>query len=341
MTMLRTVLRIGGAIAIAAALGMLASCATPGREAGRWITFDAATQRFAIDAQGVPRGALLDELKAIEGTEVRPQADRDAAVTAKAQNLDLDGLLALLLPAGTHVTVRPGTRELAAATTGGEKRKRGAELKPNPGAEAKPEASAALRATTPRGTNLKPAADAAYVPREVAGARAKPPSATLLRVAGADQTRPAPKQPAASRAERATVRLQLEFSDGGPPRIVDARAIEGRAPAQRIVAGTYLYALVAADGRILEAGTFQDPLIEHSYLPDGTHSEGRARTGVVGVSILRENLAAATLRVVDVGAVAMPHELDDRAVRAALDQGKLVLQADAAAILRLVDQGGK
>jgi hypothetical protein len=285
MTIFRAVLLVGGAIAIAASIVLRASGAPPGEQGGRWITFDAATERFAIDAQNVPRGALLDELRAVEGTDVRPQPDRDATVTAKAQNLDLDGLLELLLPAGTHSTVRPGSRELAAATPAGEKRKHGPELKPTAGAVAKPDASAE-RSTT---TNVKPPAETSYTPREISGPRTKPPSATLLRVPGPDQTQAAPKQPLPARAERATVRfatvrLQLEFSDAAPPRIVDARMIEGRAPVQRIVTGTYLYTLVDADGRTLEAGTFQDPLIEHSYLPEGTHSVGRARTGVVGIA---------------------------------------------------------
>jgi hypothetical protein len=337
MTMFGAALRIGGAIVIAASIVLRAGGAPLGKQEGRWITFDAATERFTIDAQNVPRGALLDELRAVEGTDVRPQPDRDVTVTAKAQNLDLDGLLELLLPAATHSTVRPGSRELAAATPTGDKRKHGPELKPTAGAVAKPEASAELSPMT----NVKPPVESSYTPRDISGSRTKPPSGTLLGVAGADQTQAAPKQPLPARAERSTVRLQLEFSDAAPPRIVDARMIEGRAPVQSIVTGTYLYALVDADGRTLEVGTFQDPLIEHSYLPEGTHSVGRSRVGVVGISILREKLASATLRIVDVSGVTLSRELDDRAIRTALDQGKPVLQVDAPTILRLVEQGGR
>jgi hypothetical protein len=37
----------------------------------------------------------------------------------------------------------------------------------------------------------------------------------------------------------------------------------------------------------------------------------------------------------------LSRELDDRAIRTALDQGKPVLQVDAPTILRLVEQGSK
>jgi hypothetical protein len=340
LTIFRAFVR-GFVIAIAASLLFLAGCATPGRREERWIRFDAEMQRFAVDAQNVARGALLDQLKAVVGIDIRPQPDRDGTVSAKAENLDLDGLLALLLPSGTHSTVRLGELETVAAPSFGDKRKQGPEAKPIPGAVAKPVPTSERPEPAPRGAELKPTAEASYAQREITGPGTKPPSGTLLRVTGVDQTQPSSKQPLPVRAELVTVRVQLEFSDAAPPRIVDARLIEGRPPVQRLVTGPYLYALVTADGRILDAGTFQDPLIEHSYLPNGSHSVGRARTGVVGISILRDNLAAATLRVVDVRGVPLPRELDDGAIRDALRQGKPALQVDAQAILRLVGQGGK
>ena len=60
------------------------------------------------------------------------------------------------------------------------------------------------------------------VPHEISGPRTKPPSAELLAVTSNDktsndQTKTTPKLALPARAERATVRLQLEFSDAGLP----------------------------------------------------------------------------------------------------------------------------
>jgi hypothetical protein len=142
----------------------------------------------------------------------------------------------------------------------------------------------------------------------------------------------------APRARSETIRIQLQFQEGAPPRLIDARAIEGRAPAQRLVTGSYLYAVVGSDGRILEAGTFQDPLVEHSYLPEGPHATLQARSGSAGISILRESLAGGVLHVLDLTGVTLPRELDERTVRTALERGKPVLQLETAAIARQLEQ---
>lgn len=300
---------------------------------GRWIHFDPITKHYSIDAQQVPRGALLDDLKTVAKADVRPQPDLQAPVTAKASGLDLEGLISLILPAGTRSTIRPGDREVAAIPPTIEPRKEGPPLRPAAGSVAKP-AEREVEPEHARVGVLKASAATPLVPSEISGPRAKPQPATLLRVSETV----APKSPLPTRAERATVRLTLQFEEGAVPRLIDAQMIEGRAPLQRFVIGTYLYAVLGADGRLLEAGTFQDPLVEHSYLPDGQHSVGRAKTGVVGISIARESLGNARLQIVDTTGVPLPRELNEEVVRSALKRGRTSLQLDTQDILRRADK---
>jgi hypothetical protein len=322
---------LGCAIAVV----LLASCAQltrPEAARGRWISYDSAAQRFSVDAAEVPRGALLDELQAVSGVDVRAGPAREQPVTAQARDLDLDALLRLLLPADARVAVWTGERDVAVAPPDATRPKRGPAQEPLAGAVPKPEPAAQAPVTKPTGA-LKLAADDKYEPREVTGPGAKRPVAELLRVASTE-----PKQPVAPRAPSETIRIQLQFEDGAPPRVIDVRAIEGRAPTQRFVAGNFLFVVLGSNGDVLQAGTFQDPLVEHSYLPEGPHSTGRARTGTAGISIRRESLAGGALRVIDLTGVALPRELDERTVRVAMERGKPILQLEAAAITRLLQQ---
>jgi hypothetical protein len=328
-------IRIRRAAVCALALLLLASCAQlsqPESRPGRWITLDRSSQRFSIDAQQVPRGALVDDLQSVSGVQVRPTPEREAPITAQGKDLDLDALLALLLPPETRITVRPGERELPGRVGGETRPKRGAPQEALAGTVPKPEAASTAVPARPAGA-IKAAAEEKYLPREVSGAGAKRPVAELVATSSA-----APKQPLSPRVPSETIRIQLQFEEGAAPRVIDARAIEGRAPPQRFVTGSFLFVVIGADGRTLEAGTFQDPLEEHSYLPEGQHSAQRARTGSAGISIARESLAGGVLRVVDLTGIALPRELDERTVRIALDRGKPVMQLDTAAIARRLQQ---
>lgn len=330
LEMLRHLHRSALLIALAVALG---GCSViPKSVDGRWIHLDPVTQRYSVDAQQVPRGELLDELKAVAGAEVRPQPDPKGLVTAKAKGLDLEGLIALILPTGTRPTIRPGDREVAAVLPTTEPRKEGPTVRPTAGVVAKP--ALEVEPELKRVGTLKASSATPLVQSDGSGPRAKAQSATLLRVAETS----GPKSALPARAEGATVRLTLQFEDGVAPRLINAQLIEGRAPAQRFVTGTYLYAVFGANGKLLEAGTFQDPLVEHSYLPDGQHSAGRARTGVVGISIARENLGNARLQIVDMTGVPLPRELNEEVVRAALNRGKTTMQIDTQGILQRTDQ---
>lgn len=324
------------------AIGALDGCSAilkPEPQDGRWIHRDATTQRYSIDAPQVRRGALLDELKTITQAEVRPQPDRGALVTAKANGLDLEALVSLLLPAGTRPTIRHGARDSVAVLPSAEQRKEGQPLRPADGLAVKPDVAVESQTALTRTGTLKAATEisAAQAPREISGSRTKPQAATLLRTG--ENT--APKRPLPMRVERATVRLTLQFEEGVAPRLIDAQTLEGRAPAQRFVTGTFLYAVLAADGRLLEFGTFQDPLLEHSYLAEGTHSVGRAKSGVAGISIARANLSDARLQIVDMTSMPLPRELDEKVVRSAIERGTITLRLDTATILRRLDQETK
>lgn len=309
----------------------------PEPTAGRWIRFDPITQRYSIEAQQVPRGVLLDELKTIANANVRPQPERETPVTAKASDLDLDALIALLLPPGTRPTIRPGEREIAAAPPVAGVRKEGPPLRPAPGLGVKPNVALGREPEVKPSGTLKAAAEAPFALREITGPRTKPQTTMLLLAAETKE----PKKPLPARVERATVRLVLQFEEGASPRLIDAQAIEGYAPVQRFVTGTFLYAVIGADGRLLEVGTFQDPLVERSYHQEGTHSVLRAKTGVVGVSIARKHMSGSRLQIVDMTGVPLPRELNEEVVRDALSRGRTALLLETKSILRRLDQGTK
>ncbi len=319
---------------------LLAACTActsvnqPEPVAGRWIRFDPQSQRYDIDAVQVPRSVLLGELKKIAQAEVRPLPETDDPVTAKAEGLDLDGLLALLMPPGSRFAVREGEVDRASATGGNDRRKAGPPLSTAAGRVAKPDAAIERVATAPKGV-VKQAADLPYLALESVGAGTKPSAAMLIRVADSQ----GPKQPLPRRIERSTVRVVLQFDEGAPPRVIDVQTIEGVAPPQRFVIGSYLYAVIGADGRVLESGTFQDPLVQRSYQQQGPHAEMRAKSGTVGISIAREHLNGARLQVVDAAELSLPRELDDEVVRNALAQGRPSLRLDTTTILRRLDQG--
>lgn len=303
--------------------------------AGQWIRFNEATQRYSIEAQQVLRGALLDELKVVAGADVRPQPERETLITVRAKDLDLDGLVALLLPTGTRFTVRPGAREIVAAVPKAVRMKQGVSLQPAESAMAKPDPARDAVSELKRGGTLKAAPEASYPSHERTGLGTKPQANILLHPA---QT-VGPKQAMVSHPAFDTIRLQLQFEDGQAPRLIDVRAIEGRVQAQRFVTGSYLYAITAADGRVLDMGTLQDPLIEHSYLPEGQHSVGRARSGIAGISVARENLMkGADLRIVDLTGISIPRELDEHMFRVTVERGKSVLQLKTANILRRIEK---
>jgi hypothetical protein len=316
-----------------AALSACTALPTNDSASGRWIRWDGSTQRFSINASQVPRGQLLDELKSLTRSEVRPQPERDEKVSVVADQLDLDMLLVLLLPPGTRATVRPGGNDVPAVPKEADEKK-GPPSTSAVGRVPKPDALSQQPMSLQVGSVVKTAAELPYAVREVSGPGTKPPTEFLLRTAQNVD----PKKPLHTRIELATVRLTLLFEDGSPPRLLRSQTLEGQAPAQRFATGPYLFALIAADGKLLQTGTFQDPLLEHSYLPEGPHSVGRSKSGVVGISLARQHLAGARLMVVDTTTTPLPRELTDEAVRAALERQRPALVIDTQTILRSLDQ---
>jgi hypothetical protein len=169
----------------------------------------------------------------------------------------------------------------------------------------------------------------------VSGPGLKAPVAELTKVAAPQE----PKKPALKSTKESTVRVTLEFTQGGPPRVIGARLIEGRAPVERFVTGSYLFAILSADGRVVQYGTFQDPLTEHSYTTEGPHSEGRASSGTVGISVARESLTSGRLQIFDLTGVALPRELSDDIVRETVTRrAKPIAAIETQEILRTLDQ---
>ncbi len=105
-----------------------------------------------------------------------------------------------------------------------------------------------------------------------------------------------------------------------------------------MVTGPFLFVLVGADGRPLHYGTFLDPLLQHSYLPEGQHDVGRATSGTIGISIDRERMAGGRVIVYDVRDVPLPRELNDESVRAVVGRAKPVVEIDAERINRLLGE---
>lgn len=316
----------------------ISACAHFPRPHDRWIRFDPATQRYSIDANAVKRGALLDQLAALANAEVRPQPERDALVTAHARGLDLEALVALLLPPGVHPTIRAGDTDTAGAAKSPAAGKLGPAPRPGPDAPAKPDADADVRQALQSGGTYKAAADLtppASLP--ATGPAVKAPADTLL----AAPKGPRSKEARAAAPALSTVRLTLQFEEGRAPRLIAAIPIEGRVPVQHFVVGTFVYAVLGPDGRLLQAGTFNDPLVERSYQERGPHQVLRARTGVVGISVLREHLDAARIEIVDMTGIALPRELTADVVRGALAKGRTVLQLDSGTILRQLDKENK
>ena len=301
----------------------------PGPDGG--LSFDDSTQRYGVHVAGATRGELLDELQRLYQVDVRPQPARDDKLTLDAEGLDLDQLLARLMPAGTHYIARRGDREVSSHVPATGQRKEGGKLDVKPGLPAKDETRADLR----RDGSLKPAVNFTRPdqPVEIAGPMLKAPADKLLMAANYE-----PKSPRAMRIPRSSVRVTLAFEEGATPRVIAVQSIEGGAPVERFVRGPFLFALVDADGRPIQYGSFQDPLEEHSYLPEGPHSIGRAKSGIAGISLDRSKIDSARLLVIDARGLALPRELDDEVILGAMKRAKVLLEMPTAELLRALEQ---
>jgi hypothetical protein len=316
------------------AASLVGACATtqhPATPEARWIQFDRATQRYSVAASTVPRGQLLDQLKSISYVNVRPQPGREQPVTATAHDLTLDELIVLLLPAGTHYQLGLGDRDRDIGVR--TPQKEGSAESRDPTLKLKRQAASEMI----REGTLKERPQE-YVPQKgPPGPRSKRTAEELIAVSATN----APRIPKPSNLSRNIVRLTLTFQEGVAPQVSAAQAIEGTPTSLRVVTGSYLYVALGADGRPVQYGTFQDPLIQHSYLPEGPHDLKRASFGVAGISVARENLQAGTVMVIDIANLDLPRELNDDIVNGILKRRKPLAQFEGRAALRLLDQKAK
>jgi hypothetical protein len=306
---------------------LLAACAPRSPPPG--VSFDPKTGLFAVHAKDVSRGELLDQLEHAAQVDVRPRPDPDTRLTLDADGLDVDALLAQIMPADAHYIARRGEHELASKPTG-EQRKEGPALAIAAGLSEKGKgAKAALREGADKRKEVELPARALNEP----GMKAKP-AADQLVVKEGNQ----PKQPLPTRLPRQSLRVTLLFEQGAAPRVLAVQAIEGGPPADTFVRGPFLFVLTDAGGAPVQIGSFEDPLEEHSYLESGEHSAGRAKSGITGISLVADKAAAATLQIIDARELTLPRELDAESVRALIAQTKPIYTVRGAQLTRLVRQ---
>jgi len=315
---------------LACLLLVLAACATSRPSPQAWIRVDAATQRYAVAARDVPRGALLDQLREVAGVDVRPRPAADERLTLDAAGLTLDELVERLLPAGTRPVVAGGETDRAVGVRVPAKRGEPRVVDATARSKDRPPSVAA-----PIDGPRKQRIDAAAEPRHPVQGPHKADAARLLAVA---ESR-GPRTPRDTDIARGTVRLTLAFAAGGTPSLVGAQLVEGTAASRRTTNGTYVYAMVDAEGRVLHFGSFQDPLVLHSYRPEGPHDAGRADSAFARIAVTRESLRAGRLVVVDASGMTLPAVIDAETVRAVLGRGRVVAEFDAKRIASMLDQG--
>ena len=311
-------------IAIIAAT-LLAACAERAPPTG--ISVDARTGLFNVHARDTTRGALLDELQKVGKIEVRPRPDPDTKLTLDADGLDVDELLARIMPADARFIARRGDREFAAHLPGEQKKQ---------GAAAEPIAGLTEKGKGPK-TALREGAekrkDVELPARATGDLKIKPAAAQLVVKEGNE-----PKQPLATRLPRQSLRVTLLFEQNAAPRILAVQAIEGGPPVDTFVRGPFVFVLTDAAGAPVHVGTFEDPLEEHSYLESGQHSVTGAKSGIAGISLPADKAAAATLSILDARDVTLPRELDAETVRGVMARTKPLYTVRGAQLTRLVRQ---
>jgi hypothetical protein len=128
----------------------------------------------------------------------------------------------------------------------------------------------------------------------------------------------------------------------GEIRLDSAILIDGyTAPTNRVV-GPMLYALRRANGSLVSFGTFQDPLVEHSYQEDGKHGESRAKEGSFGLSLpgtlAREDLQSTTLQFYDGRSAALPPVLDEKAFLTVIREASRLKDVSGSEVTRMIKE---
>ena len=205
----------------------------------------------------------------------------------------------------------------------------------------KPEKGKQPPTASPAGSVVKGQPDAIAVRTLPTGEGYKGSAAAFLQVpAGRGPKQAAPAQPGADK----TLRMRFTMMASGEVRLDSAVLIDGApvTPTNRVV-GPMLYAFRKTNGALAAFGTFEDPLVEHSYLQeDGKHGESRAKEGSFGISLqgtmAREALQGVTIQFYSVQKMALPAVLDEKAFTAAIRKASRLKDVSAGEVVRVMRQ---
>jgi hypothetical protein len=299
------------------------------------ISLTSQGDSVTIVGDNISRTALLSDLKARHGIEVRAEAP-DERISPHIERQPLFAAIEQILPPGTRYAVRIGEKDrFVGIVPRTDKKAGGRDIRSDtlPTKDRtrpfQPSASAAL----------KHSADQPYRPAPPEGPGFKPRAEAVLRV-------PEGKGPKldTQRVNLPDSSLRLSFRITSPDsvRLMDARLVPGSAPTTRIVQGPFLFA-VRVGGQVVHFGAILDPLEQHSYLDDGTHDVGRAAEGSFGIwlppeVVKRIGAAAFTVELYDARAVTLPQVLDERTFSAAAEQAKRVARLEWPSLGRLLEE---
>ena len=139
------------------------------------------------------------------------------------------------------------------------------------------------------------------------------------------------------------VRVNFILRKSGEVIVTRATLVEGAVPQSPGVMGSFVLLVKDAAGRVRYVETQQNPLAQHSYLPNTTHDVGVANEGLFGMWIPRELLereaSGLRLQFFDAAKVALPAKLDEKNALGALEQSKPIAEVKGEEVLRALKEG--
>jgi hypothetical protein len=291
------------------------------------------SHKVSIHARRTPLATLLHELSAKHGIEVRLDQPVNPLVSADIEEKPLNEAILEIVPRGVRFALRTGQREWAIPVqrTGA---KQGAAY---PDSGGKPQKGKQGPVRSKPGGLVKARPDAVPVRTLKSGQGYK---LSLARLALVPPGR-GPKQAKAPppRGEK-TLRLRFIMTSSGEIRLNSAVLIDGYTPPTNRVVGSMLYAVQRPNGSLVSFGSFEDPLIEHSYQEDGKHSVGQAKEGSFGLSLpgtlVKEQLQGTTIEFYDARSAALPPVLDEKAFLALIRKAPRLKAVSGAEVTRMI-----
>lgn len=291
-------------------------------------------QKVSIHAKRTPLATLLHELSVKHGVEVRLNQPANPFVSAEIEEKPLDEAISAIVPKGVRFALRTGEREWAMSPHG----KGGKQGAAYPDASGKPEKGKLPPVPTQPGKLAKARPEAVPVRTVPTGQGFKVSAAMLMQVPSGR----GPKKPTTvPETQDKTLRLRFTMMLSGEIRLDSAVLIDGAtAPTNRVV-GPMLYAIRRANGSLVSFGTFEDPLVEHSYLQeDGKHGVGRAKEGSFGLSLpgtlAREGLQGSTIQFYQAGSTALPPVLDEKTFSTLVRKASRLKDVGGAEVVRIM-----